>query len=310
MRVFLSINEFDDKQLQRLQDLTGQTIVQRHNYNDDAPLESDFNRCEIVFGNVPATWLTLSKKLRWVQLDSVGFGEYRALDWLTLGQQVTVTNLAGFFADQVAESVLAGILALYRGVDQLVLLREKAQWLGDPLRTRLRCLTGARVLLFGFGTINQRVAELLQPYACSIQSFARNWEVGALDQAISESDIVVSTVPETDLTKGVFDQHRLSLLGASGIFINFGRGSVVDEDALVTALQSGSLGGAVIDVTNDEPLPPQHPLWSTPNTILTQHTGGGSVDELDRKIDVFADNFARYKTGRSLQRVVDFERGY
>ena len=94
------------------------------------------------------------------------------------------------------------------------------------------------------------------------------------------------------------------------IFVNFGRGSVVDDDALADALQSGLLRGAVIDVTRDEPLPAEHRFWQTPNIILTQHSGGGTSNEIDRKIDWFLDNFGRYQRGEKLNAIVDFSRGY
>ena len=310
MRVFVSIEEFDQQQLSRLQDLVGGSMVQRQNYSDNAPLESDFQGCDIVFGNVPANWLEQNQNIRWMQLDSVGFGEYRALDWHSMGKRLTVTNLAGFFADQVAESILAGILALHRGIDKLVQLRDKRQWIGDPLRSELHCLSNSRVVLFGCGSINQRVESLLDAFGCTTTSFGRNWNQHTLDTALADAQILISVVPETDLTIGVFDRHRLGLLGPSGLFVNAGRGSAVDEDALVDMLISGALGGAVVDVTIDEPLNTDHPLWSTPNTILTQHTGGGTADELDRKIDVFADNLARLQAGKPFSNIVDFDRGY
>ncbi|UVK46611.1 hypothetical protein BPNPMPFG_002297 [Mesorhizobium sp. AR07] len=91
---------------------------------------------------------------------------------------------------------------------------------------------------------------------------------------------------------------------------NFGRGSILDEGALADALEQGRLGGAVIDVTRDEPLPAGHRFWACPNIILTQHSGGGTTDELDRKIDVFLANLARFRAGTPLEGIVDFSRGY
>lgn len=276
----------------------------------EAALDPSFPACEVALGNPPPAWLPQSAALRWVQLESVGFGEYRGLDWPTLGRRVTLTNLAGFFAEPVAETALAGILALARGIDRLVRLQSARQWIGDPLRAELRTLTAAKVVLFGHGAINRRLAALLTPFGCSIAAFGSDWTDERLNAALSAADIVVSAVPETDATAGVFDAARLSLLKPSALFVNLGRGSVVDEDALAARLRDGRLGGAVIDVTVQEPLPPDHPFWSCPNTILTQHSGGGTADEIDRKIGHFADNLARYRAGQPLAGVVDFERGY
>jgi phosphoglycerate dehydrogenase-like enzyme len=303
--------DLTDAQAARLRDICGADRLHvRGGFSDEAALEPAFAGCEVVFGNPPPAWLPESEALRWVQLDSVGFGEYRGLDWPALGRRVTVTNLAGFFAEPVAETALAGILALARGVDRLVRLQSEREWVGDPLRAELRLLAGAEVVLFGYGAINRRLAELLTPFGCSIVSFARDWTAERLDAALSTADMVVTTVPETDATVGVFDAARLSLLKPSALFVNLGRGSVVDEDALSARLGDGRLGGAVIDVTMREPLPPEHPLWACPNTILTQHTGGGTADEVDRKIEVFTDNLASYRAGSPLMGVVDFEKGY
>jgi len=269
-----------------------------------------FDRCEIAFGNPPAAWIAESVRLEWVQLESVGFGEYAALDWARLDRCIRVTNLAGFFAEPVAESILAGVLAFYRGIDGLAVVKEKRKWLGDALRPVLRTLESAVVVLFGRGAINTRVAELLAPFRCAVTVFGRGWDAPALDAALARADVVISTVPDTPGTRDVFDRARLAKLKRGALFLNFGRGSVVEDDALADVLQSGVLGGAVIDVTREEPLPRGHRFWTTPNMILTQHSGGGTPDEIDRKIAVFLDNLARYRRGEALLGVVDFSRGY
>ncbi len=310
MEVFVSL-DLTDKQLTRLRDICRADSLHVHGcFSEDAGLEPSFTNCEVVFGNVPAGWLPQSEALRWIQLESVGFGEYRELDWRALGQNITVTNLAGFFAEPVAETAMAGILALYRGIDRLIQLQSAGDWLGDPLRKELRTLAGSNVVLFGSGSINRRLAALLHPFGCRTTSFGRNWTAEQLDGALSSADIVVSAVPETDNTIGLFDAARLSLLKSTALFVNLGRGSVVAEDALAAKLHDGRLAGAVIDVTSREPLPRKHAFWSCPNLILTQHTGGGTEDEIDRKIDAFADNLARYREGRPLAEIVDFEKGY
>lgn len=268
-----------------------------------------FDRCEIVFGNPPAAWVAESARLEWVQLESVGFGEYAALDWARLGPRIRVTNFAGFFAEPVAESILAGLLAIYRGIDRLAVVKEKREWLGDALRPALRTLESTAVVLFGRGAINARVAELLAPLRCVVTVFGRGWHAPALDAALAHADVVISTVPDTPGTRNVFDRARLAKLKRGALFLNFGRGSVVDDDALADALESGALGGAVIDVTREEPLPSSHRFWTTPNMLLTQHSGGGTVDEIDRKIAVFLDNLARHRTGEPLRGLVDFSRG-
>ncbi len=206
--------------------------------------------------------------------------------------------------------MLAGILALYRGIDRVVRLQQTRDWQGDALRRNLSTLVGANVVLFGFGSINRRFAELLRPFNCDIKHFGSDWNARDLDAALRTADVVVATASETPATIGVFDEERLRLCRNSAVFVNFGRGSVVAEDALANALLQERLGGAVIDVTMHEPLPENHIFWTCPNIIISQHSGGGTADEMDRKIAVFADNLARYRKGTQLTGVVNFARGY
>jgi glyoxylate/hydroxypyruvate reductase A len=309
MNIFLDAALAGDD-LARLREITADDHLVIGAVAASGSMPADFAACEIAFGNVPAAWIAASDALRWVQLESVGFGEYGGLDGQSIGARLTLTNLSGFFAEPVAESILAGILALYRGIDRVVALRRTGDWQGDTLRPRLRTLAGARIVLFGYGSINQRLAEVLAPFHCPILSFARDWQPAALDAALAQADVVVSVVPHTPATDGVFDARRLALLPASAIFANFGRGSVVDDDALAEALTAGRLAGAVIDVTRDEPLDPGHRFWSCANLILTQHSAGGTGDERQRKFEVFAANLARYRAGGQLEGVVDFHRGY
>jgi glyoxylate/hydroxypyruvate reductase A len=271
----------------------------------DAPCD-----CEVVFGNPDPDIVEANAALRWLQLESVGFGEYVALDWTRPAGMVQVTNLAGFFADPVAETALAGILSLWRGIDWLVRLQDRAEWHGEAIRPTLRQLSGACVVLFGFGAINRRLGDLLAPFGCAITPLARGWTEETLTEALSSADIVVSTVPSTLQTSGIFTAARFGQMPRGAVFCNFGRGSAVDETALNDALRSGHLGGAVIDVTREEPLPPGHPFWTCPNLLLTQHSGGGTSDEIDRKIDHFLANLALYRAGRPVTGRVDFARGY
>ncbi len=271
---------------------------------------AEVSDCPVIFGNPEPDVVTGNPALRWIQLESVGFGEYADLDLTRPDGVVQITNLAGFFADPVAETVLAGILALGRGIDRLAVLQQQAEWVGDPLREDLRLLKGANVLLFGYGTINRRVAELLEPFGCRIDHLASGWTDDALDTALADADILIAAAPDTPRTRGLFDQSRLARMRPGAVFCNFGRGSLVDEAALADALEAGQLGGAVIDVTQDEPLPADHAFWRCPNTVVTQHSGGGTADELDRKINVFLDNLTHYRRGEPLTGLVDFAKGY
>ena len=307
MKGFVYVN-LTEAQRHRLERAAGIDLTFQAEENDAA--KEALAASEIAFGNMPASWLHDASGLRWVQLESVGFGEYAAFDWSKLSGRLKISNLKGFFAEPVAESILAGILSLYRGIATLTKLQAKAQWAGDQLRPKLKTLNGASVVLFGYGDINRRVEELLVPFGCTVTAFTRDWNNAALEQALSEADVLICTVPHTPRTAGLFNAARLGRIKHGAIFANFGRGSLADEQALADALTSGRLGGAVIDVTQVEPLPAEHPFWQYPNLILTQHTGGGTRDEIDRKIDVFLSNLARYRKGEEPLGLIDVQRGY
>lgn len=308
MKIFVCI-ALTVQQLERLQSsLTGAELY--YHPTTDADAHRAIAGCETAFGNPPADWIAEAKRLRWIQLESVGFGEYIGLDWPKLGKRLGISNLAGFFSEPVAESILAGILCHYRGSAELALHQSRKHWVGDALRPKLRRLHGAEVVLLGMGNINQRVNELLEPFGCKVTGFGRNWTSTTLDASLETADITICTVPQTNETQGLFDHSRIGRLKRGSLFVNAGRGSLVDENALADALESGALGGAVLDVTQEEPLPADHRLWTCPNILLTQHTAGGTGDEVDRKIDVFLENLVRLRRGEQPASVIDFRRGY
>ncbi|MEV0324706.1 D-2-hydroxyacid dehydrogenase [Streptomyces sp. NPDC050658] len=268
----------------------------------------------LALGNVRAEWVAQAPRLRWLQLASVGVDKYLGLDWPVLERRLTVTSLGDLFADPVAETCLAGILALYRGIDVLAGLRADASWARDDVRPGLRLLGGANVLILGRGSIARRLAGLLAPFGCAVSHYARSdgdlRTRQELDARLGEFDIVVGLLPGTDDTAGLFDERRIALLRPGAVFVNAGRASLADEDALVAALATGRLSGAVLDVTREEPLPAGHPLWSCPNVILTQHTAGGSRTEVKQVVDLFVDNWRRLAAGEPPLNTVRWARGF
>lgn len=313
MQIYTSI-QFTPAQQRNLRELVGPHGITFANHDESD--RAKFDAAQIVFGSVPPNWLAEARLLRWLQLNSTGIGQYLHLDWNKLGKTITVSNLAGFFAEPVAETAVAGLLALQRGIDRLVRLQTQRHWDCPKIRSQLRPLHHAVVLIAGYGAIGRRIAAMLAPFDCEIISFARHARDAnirtsdELDGALPRCDIVIAAMPQTRGTIGLFDAARLARFKQGAVFVNVGRGSAVVEPALLSSLQSGRLAGAVLDVTAVEPLPPDHPLWSAPNCLLTQHTAGGAEDELDRTIRFFTDNLQRYQSGKPLMSVVDWEKGY
>jgi glyoxylate/hydroxypyruvate reductase A len=157
---------------------------------------------------------------------------------------------------------------------------------------------------------------LLAAFECAVSGYARSspqaqlHSLPELDAALPAADLIINTLPHTPETQGLLGRERLERFAPHALLVNVGRGSAVDEAALVEALNANRLGGAVLDVTAIEPLPESSPLWTHPRVILTQHTGGRFPREADAKIDVFLANYARFSRGETLGEAVDASRGY
>jgi phosphoglycerate dehydrogenase-like enzyme len=271
-----------------------------------------FLQAQVAFGNVPLEWVEESVRLQWLQLYSTGLNPYQQIDWNNKPFPVTVTNLHGFFGEPVAETALAGILALYRKLDQLFSLQAQKQWIGQGIRPHMQVLHHKSVLILGAGAIGSTLAKLLTAFSCQLQVVSRSTypTLADLDVLLPAADIVVNCLPDTAQTRGILNADRIRRMKPSALIVNVGRGTAIDEPALMKALQGGKLAGAVLDVSEREPLASDHPLWRCPNVLLTQHTGGGYQAEDTDKIRVFLKNLHHYRHGEPLEHVVNFSKGY
>jgi phosphoglycerate dehydrogenase-like enzyme len=189
--------------------------------------------------------------------------------------------------------------------------RGDRAWPQHALRGRARLLEGQSVVLVGFGSIGLRLAALLAPFGAVVTGVRRRvagdepvptvaWGTPEAFRALAAADHVVDLLPGGAHTHHAFDAARLATLKPSAVFTNIGRGSTVDQDALAVALAAGRLAAAYLDVTEPEPLPPDHPLWTTPHCVVTPHMAGGDADEGVRLVDHFLENLARFESGRPL----------
>ncbi len=267
------------------------------------------SQADVLFGNPRPDALAGPRQLRWWQLDSAGFDAFAHLNL-----SFPVTNMGDLFAWPCAETMVAGVLALYRHLPELTLLQAEKRWVGVPIRPTLQLLRGQRVVILGAGAIGQAVAQMLRGFECQIQFLARTDPQATLHTpddlraVLPGTDLVINCLPGT-LTN-FFDKSLIAAMKPGSVFANVGRGSTVDEPALIEALQTGHLGGAVLDVTATEPLPTDNPLWTLPNVVLTQHTGGGQPGEEQGKIDRFLANWHRFLANEPLLDQVTLGRGY
>ena len=272
--------------------------------------DNDFLKCEIVFGNIPSNWVKQSSKIKWLQLESTGFGEYSNVKKNFLDKGVIITNLKSFFACQVAQTTMAGIFSFYRGLDTFALLKNKKKWIGDPMRAKLEILNNKNVLFFGKGSINKEISKYLKVFNCQYSFIDSNSKKNFIIKKLKKAEIVICALPGTAKTKMLFNKKMISSLSKKTILVNVGRGNLIDEKYLIKKLKNNFLKGAILDVTAEEPLRKNNPLWSCPNLILTQHTGGGYKDEMVDKINFFLDNLQKYLKKSKVLNKINPSKGY
>ena len=272
--------------------------------------DNNFLKCEIVFGNIPPGWVNQSSKIRWLQLESTGFAEYSEVKKNFLNKDVIITNLKSFFAHQVAQTVMAGIFSFYRGLDSFTLLKNEKKWIGDPIRAKLEILNDKNILFFGKGSINQEIAKYIKLFNCKYLFIDSNSNKSFFTKKLKKAEIVICALPGTTKTKMLFNEKMINSLSKQTIFVNVGRGNLINEKHLIKKLKNNDIKGAILDVTAEEPLRKNNPLWSCPNLILTQHTGGGYKDEIMDKVNFFLDNFQRYLKKSKVLNKINPLKGY
>ena len=272
--------------------------------------DNNFLKCEIVFGNIPPDWVKQSSKIRWLQLESTGFAEYSDVNKNFLNKDVIITNLKSFFAHQVAQTVMAGIFSFYRGLDIFTLLKKEKKWIGDPIRAKLEILNDKNILFFGKGSINQEIAKYIKLFNCKYLFIDSNSNKSFFTKKLKKAEIVICALPGTTKTKMLFNEKMINSLSKQTILVNVGRGNLINEKHLIKKLKNNGIKGAILDVTAEEPLRKNNPLWSCPNLILTQHTGGGYKDEIMDKVNFFLDNFQRYLKKSKVLNKINPMKGY
>jgi len=246
---------------------------------------------DIAFGQPDVAQCVAGARLRWVEVTTAGYTRYDTPEFREAfrARGATFSNVSEVFAEPCAQHVLAMMLAFGRR-----LLPSHREQLGDrswhylERRYESRLLNGQTVLMLGFGAIGRRLAELLAPLQMRLVAVRRQTrsERGVriipeehVSSALAEADHVVNILPDNASTRNYVNARRLSCVKPGARFYNVGRGSTVDERALLEALRSGRIAEAYLDVFEAEPLPRAHPFWATPNCYVTPHTAGGRHDQ-------------------------------
>lgn len=284
-----------------------------------AEFEKFLPETDVIFtSRLPTELETKAPRLRWAQLLSAG------VDVVLRGgyneSPIIFTTASGVHPIPIAEWVIAAMLSMVkRFPEALQAQRERRYWYYEPGE-----LAGGTVGVIGMGKIGQRIGRLCHAMDMRVIGIRRTVSgpvenvdgadlilpPDSLPRLLSESDFVVSVLPGTAATVKMLSWEQFRRMKRGAYFINVGRGSTVDEDALLDALRSGHLAGAALDVFETEPLPHESLLWEAPNVILTAHVSGATPKYNDRATDIFVENLWRYLHGEQLLNVYDKERGY
>ncbi|PYR02393.1 MAG: D-2-hydroxyacid dehydrogenase [Acidobacteria bacterium] len=261
-------------------------------------------------------------RLRWVQSPAVGVGSLMFPE--VLASDVVITSARGIRARAIAEHVLGVTIALARHLPVAIRAQAARHWAQEELEgpAAVRTLQGMRMGIIGLGAIGGEVARIAAPFGFVVSAIRRRvdqprpegieevWPPDRLLDLLAASDVVVVAAPHTPETKRLIGRSEIAAMKHGAFLINVARGKLIDDAALVEALEDGRVGGAALDVFTTEPLDRESPYWDMPNVIVTPHTSGAMQDYWTPLVDLFAENLRRFESGRPLLNVVDKALGY
>lgn len=270
---------------------------------------------EAAFGTIPPELLARAGRLRWLQAPQAAppAGYYYPE---LIGHPVVITNFREIYNDHISAHIMAFVLAFARGLQVYLPQQLRREWQPAPDDGGVVHLPEATALIVGVGGIGSETARLCKAFGMRVIGIdARREERPAgvdelyrpagLDDLLPRADFVILTVPHTPQTEGLMHAERFGLMKRSAFFINIGRGLTTRLDDLNEAVRGGRIAGAALDVYEIEPLPPDHPLWTAPNVLLTPHVAGHGPYLEQRREAIVVENAGRFAAGRPLRNVVD-----
>jgi D-2-hydroxyacid dehydrogenase (NADP+) len=264
----------------------------------------------------------LARKLKWLHSTAAGVGQLMYPELRESG--IEVTNASGVHSIPMAEHILGTLIALARRFPDCFRYQQQARWAQQELwnaPVRPRELRGQILLFIGFGAIGREVAKIIRPLGMRVWAVTRSgraeeglakqvFPASKLDEALAQADFVVLAAPETPETRKMIGAREIALMKPSAYFLNVSRGALVDEPALISALEQHKIAGAALDVASQEPLPPENPLWKLDNAFITSHMSAVSEHLWERQTNLLMENLERWFAGDELLNRVDLNRGY
>ncbi|MCR5294100.1 MAG: D-2-hydroxyacid dehydrogenase [Lachnospiraceae bacterium] len=284
---------------------------------EDIP-DEELQSAEIIIGNVPPSRIKASPKLAFYQTNSAGSNNYTVPG--VLADSTILCNATGSYGVALAEHMLAQLLLCVKKLDLYLANQKERIWRDEG---EVRGLYASKTLIVGAGDIGTEFGKRMAAFGSRVSGIRRHkteapvWmeksgSLEDLDAFLAEADYVACALPETPETRRLFTRERLARMKKGAILLNIGRGTLIDEEAVVEAAESGRLGAYITDVTDPEPLPEESPLWICPNVYITPHISGNYHlrETYLRVIDLAARNLEAYLKGGKLENIVDRETGY
>ncbi|ODU57480.1 MAG: hypothetical protein ABT01_02145 [Clostridium sp. SCN 57-10] len=281
--------------------------------------QEQLDRCTIFFGMARPHMVARAARLKWFQASFAGVDTMMQVEPIVKGD-IVLTNASGAYGITISEHLIVTLLMLMRKMPAYYEMQQRSEW---GYAGQIQSIYGSTITVVGTGDIGGNFGARVKAMGATVRGVRRNAAVKPdfcdevygetqLLEAISGADAVALCVPGTDKTTKFFGERELRAMKSNAILLNVGRGSAVDLDALDRALRDGTIGGAALDVTDPEPLPPEHPLWSAPNILITPHVSGNVSLPLTCNLvcSIFTDNLRRYTAGEPLRHVIDCKNGY
>jgi phosphoglycerate dehydrogenase-like enzyme len=287
---------------------------------DRAQAPALMSEVDALFGQLTPDEFANSRQLRWVQSSSAG------VEWMAtvpgfVDSDIVVTNMRGAHAATIAEHTFAMLLALTRNLPGMASAQGQHSWARGEAIQRTIGVKGLTIGIVGFGNIGRAIAHRAVGFEMNVlavdceqvppgEGVEEVWPLDRLDEMCKRVDVLAISAPITPRSRGMIGRSQLRAMRRGSYVLQVSRGAIVDEPALVDALEEGHLSGAGLDVTATEPLPVGDPLWTAPNLVITPHASAHSALTTELVYSILSENVGRYVRGEPLLNVVDKQRGY